>query len=107
LKLWVKGPNGSSIPKEFLNKIIKFKPKKIANKLPPSFSRLKKNKKQKKRCKTRKSKNFVSIFFPQKIKKQTKYCNTLTQLEKYDCNSHPIDKTKPKQNFTIPENVHK
>jgi hypothetical protein len=45
LKLWVKGPNGSSIPKEFLNKIIKFKPKKIANKLPPSFSRLKKNKK--------------------------------------------------------------
>ncbi len=63
-------------------------------------------KKQKNCCKKiRKSRNFVSIFFPQKIKKQTKYCNTLTQLEKYDCNSHPIDKTKPKpkQNFTIPQ----
>jgi hypothetical protein len=46
LKLWVKGCNGSSIPKEFMNRTIKFKPKKFANKLPPSFSRSKnKNKK--------------------------------------------------------------
>jgi hypothetical protein len=58
LKLWVKGPNGSSIRKEFLNKTIKFERKKIANKFPPSFLRSKKktkkmlqeNKKIKKLC---------------------------------------------------------
>jgi hypothetical protein len=60
--------------------------------------------KQNKCCKKSiKSRNFTSIFFLQKIKKQTKYCNTLTQLENYNCNSHPIDKTK----FHISTNFHK